>query len=82
MNGMGYEYLRQGQTVLARSAFLKARALAPSHLDSSLGLARTYRRTGDLKSAIEQYRRVLELDRTHVAAKKELETLLVDESLN
>ncbi len=82
MNGMGYEYLRQGQTVLARSAFLKARALAPSHLDSSLGLARAYRRTGDLKSAIEQYRRVLELDRAHVAAKKELETLLVDESLN
>lgn len=82
MNGMGYEYLRQGQTVLARSAFLKARALAPFHVDSSLGLARTYRRTGDRKSAIEQYRTVLELDRHHELAKKELATLLVGERLN
>lgn len=77
MNGMGYAYLRQGQTVLARSTFLKARQVAPFHVDSSLGLARTYRQVGDRKAAIDQYRRVLELDRHHEVARRELEMLLV-----
>jgi tetratricopeptide (TPR) repeat protein len=81
MNGMGYEYLRQGQTVLARSTFLKARALAPFHVDSSLGLARAYSRAGDRKLAIEQYQRVLELDRHHEVARRELEGLLADEGV-
>ena len=49
------------------------------HRRVALGLARTYRRAGDRKSAIEQYRRVLELDRRHTQAKKELRDLLVDE---
>jgi Flp pilus assembly protein TadD len=78
MNGMGYEYLRLSQTVLARSMFLKARSLAPYHADAWLGLARTYRREGDDKSAREHYEKVLELDRNHLAARRELERLLSD----
>ena len=76
MNGMGYEYLRLGQTVLARSMFLKARSLAPYHADAWLGLARTYRREGDRKSAKEHYEKVLALDRNNVVARRELQGLL------
>ncbi len=76
MNGMGYEYLRLGQTVLARSMFLQARSLAPYHADAWLGLARTYRREGDRKSAKEHYEKVLALDRNDVAARRELQGLL------
>jgi Tfp pilus assembly protein PilF len=78
LNGMGYEYLRVRKTVLARSLFLKARSLAPYHAASSLGLARAYRGEGDRKAAIEQYRRVLKLERHNVEAKRELKKLLTE----
>jgi tetratricopeptide (TPR) repeat protein len=75
LNGMGHEYLRAGRTVLARSSFLKARALAPYDTVSSLGLARAYARDGAKKEAEAQYRRVLELDRTNTEAQQALRAL-------
>jgi Tfp pilus assembly protein PilF len=79
LNGMGYEYLRVGRSAAARSHFLKARAHAPYQAASSLGLARAYRRDGDNKTAIEHYRRVLELERRNTEAEKELQELLATE---
>jgi Tfp pilus assembly protein PilF len=76
MNGMGYEYLRLGQTMLARSMFLKARSLAPYHAEAWLGLARTYRREGDRRSATEHYEKALALDGKDAVARRELQELL------
>lgn len=74
---MGSEYLNKRQVVSALSLFGEAATLAPRHVPSLLGLARTYRWMGDEEQAIEEYKRVLRIEPDNAEAERELARLLL-----
>ncbi len=77
LRGMGYQYLRADQVVMAESLLLKATEAAPNDPDSRLGLARVYRKAGKRRASIEAYREVLRLHPQHSQADGELRQLLL-----
>jgi pentatricopeptide repeat protein len=79
--GMAYEYLRLNQTVMAESLFVEATDHAPYHAPASLGLARTYRRSGKRDAAIREYQKVLLLDPENTTAENELAPLIIQREL-
>ncbi|HEX5128866.1 MAG TPA: tetratricopeptide repeat protein [Usitatibacter sp.] len=58
----GYEALRKGEWSNARRAYQAAVASDPTSVDAHLGLATIAAREGNRVAAVEQYRRVLDLD--------------------
>lgn len=79
--GVAYEYLQGGHGVIAESLFGEAATLSPSYVPASLGLARTYRQSGDKAAAIEVYQKVLQLDPENTEAEKELAPLIMEREL-
>ncbi len=79
---MAYEYLRRNQLVMAESLFTEASKLAPYHAEALLGLARTYRRTGEAAAGIEQYQQYLRLEPNNSTAEKELAQLILERELS
>ena len=77
LRGMGYQYLKLEQTVMAESLLLKATKAAPHDPDSRLGLARAYRKAGDRRASIDSYREVLRLHPKNPQADRELRQLLL-----
>ena len=77
LRGMGYQYLKAEQAVMAESLLLKATEAAPHDPDIRLGLARAYRKTGNRRASIESYREVLRLNPRHSQADRELRQLLL-----
>jgi tetratricopeptide (TPR) repeat protein len=72
---MGEEYLRRGRLALAQSTFTEATGYAPTNVAAILGLARAYRMAGKMSEALEQYRRVLQVDPTNTVALRERDRL-------
>jgi Tfp pilus assembly protein PilF len=59
---LGQMHLFHGDLKAARSAFKIAITLNPDNIEGYLGLAKGYARSGDNRSAIEQYERALQID--------------------
>jgi tetratricopeptide (TPR) repeat protein len=74
---MGNEYLHRRQVVLAQSLFMEAVSLSPDCTPALLGLARTYRQTGNRGKAIDHYQKALQIDPEDTAAERELGQLLL-----
>jgi predicted TPR repeat methyltransferase len=66
---------------MAESLFAEASDLAPYHVPASLGLARTYRRSGDRDAAIREYQKVLQFDPENTTAENELAPLIIQREL-
>ena len=64
----GYEALRRGDLVLAKSRYEAALAVDAFNIDASLGLATIAARSGDRAGAATHYRRALELDAKNASA--------------
>ena len=73
---MGNEYLQLRRVILAESIFREAATYAPTYPEALLGLARTYRYSGQRREAIEHYDALLRVDPDHAYAKRELAPLL------
>ena len=62
---------------MAQSIYTEAAGYSPTYVPALIGLARTYRRAGDLGNAIMEYQKVLRVDPNNANAERELGQLVV-----
>jgi predicted TPR repeat methyltransferase len=75
LNVYGYDLLRAGRTKDAVQIFRLGTRLAPDWDNIADSLAEAYEAVGDRQLAIDQYRRVLELNPAHGHASARLKAL-------